>query len=235
MVGEGGETPTETAASTVTLADPERVGSAVEVAVTVTPELGTEAGAVYSPVPLTVPTAALPPATPFTLHWTPRFCESFWTVAVNCCVRETFTEADVGATDTLIGAVMEMVAEALFVPSAADVAVRRTVAGLGAFEGALKVTEVLVTLVSVPQVVPVQPLPERDQATPLFWVSFVRVAVNALVPIPACTLVLVGASVMEIGASGAKVMAAALDLVPSRFDVAVSVTAAGLGRAAGAV
>ena len=205
MVGEGGETPTETAASTVTLADPERVGSAVEVAVTVTPELGTEAGAVYSPVPLTVPTAALPPATPFTLHWTPRFCESFWTVAVNCCVRETFTEADVGATDTLIGAVMEMVAEALFVPSAADVAVRRTVAGLGAFEGALKVTEVLVTLVSVPQVVPVQPLPERDQATPLFWVSLVTVAANPCVPIPTGTLVLIGETITLIGAAASVV------------------------------
>jgi hypothetical protein len=58
-------------------------------------------------------------------------------VAVNCCVRETFTEAEVGETDTLIGAVMEMVAEALLVPSAMEVAVRRTVAGLGTLEGAL--------------------------------------------------------------------------------------------------
>jgi hypothetical protein len=42
----GGETLSETAATTVTLANAERVGSAVEVAVTVTAELGTEAGAV---------------------------------------------------------------------------------------------------------------------------------------------------------------------------------------------
>ena len=63
-----GETLTATAATTVTLADPERVGSAAEVAVTVTAELGAEAGAVYSPELLTVPTAELPPATPFTLH-----------------------------------------------------------------------------------------------------------------------------------------------------------------------
>jgi hypothetical protein len=131
-----GEMLTETAASTLTLADAERVGSAEEVAVTVTPELGTEAGAVYSPELLTVPTVALPPATVFTLHWTPRFCESFCTVAANCCVRETFTEAEVGETDKLIGAVMEMVAEALLVPSATEVAIRRTVAGLGTFLGA---------------------------------------------------------------------------------------------------
>jgi hypothetical protein len=127
---------TETAGSTVTLADPERVGSATEVAITVTPELGTEAGAVYSPVLLTVPTAALPPATPFTLHWTPRFCV-FCTLAVNCCVRDTFTEAEVGETDTLIGAVMEMAADALLVPSVTDVAVKVTFAGFGSVEGAL--------------------------------------------------------------------------------------------------
>ena len=132
-----GETLTDTPASTVTLADAERVASATEVAVTVTPEAGTAAGAVYSPVLLTVPTAVLPPATPFTLHLTPRFCESFCTVAVNCWVREAFTAAEAGETDTVIGAAMEMVAEALLVVSATEVAVTVTVAGLGWFEGAL--------------------------------------------------------------------------------------------------
>ena len=132
-----GETLTDTPASTVTLADAERVASATEVAVTVTPEAGTAAGAVYSPVLLTVPTAVLPPATPFTLHLAPRFCESFCTVVVNCWVRETFTEPEAGETDTVIGAAMEMVAEALLVVSATEVAVTVTVAGLGWFEGAL--------------------------------------------------------------------------------------------------
>ena len=132
-----GETLTDTPASTVTLADAERVASATEVAVTVTPEAGTAAGAVYSPVLLTVPTAVLPPATPFTLQLTPRFCESFCTVAVNCWVREAFTAAEAGETDTVIGAAMEMVAEALLVVSATEVAVTVTVAGLGWFEGAL--------------------------------------------------------------------------------------------------
>jgi len=133
----GGETFTETDASTLTLADAERVESATEVAVTVTPEPGTEAGAVYSPVLLTVPTAVFPPATPFTLHLTPRFCESFCTVAVNCWVIKTPKLVEVGTTDTLIGAVTVMLAVPPFVPSVTDVAVTVTVAGLGCFEGAL--------------------------------------------------------------------------------------------------
>ena len=45
-VAEVGETLTETAPDTVTLAEPEREGSALEVAVTVTAEDGAEAGAV---------------------------------------------------------------------------------------------------------------------------------------------------------------------------------------------
>ena len=133
----GGETVTATAASTVTLADAERVPSATEVAVTVTPEPGTDAGAVYSPVLLTVPTAVFPPATPFTLHLTPRFCESFCTVAVNCWVIKTPKLVEVGTTDTLIGAVTVMVAVPLLVPSATDVAVSVTAAGFGIVDGAL--------------------------------------------------------------------------------------------------
>ena len=132
-----GETLTDTPASTVTLADAERVASATEVAVTVTPEAGTAAGAVYSPVLLTVPTAVLPPATPFTLQLTPRFCESFCTVAVNCWVREAFTAAEAGETDTLIGAVTVMIAVLLLVSSLIDVAVSVTAAGFGIVDGAL--------------------------------------------------------------------------------------------------
>ena len=132
-----GETLTDTPASTVTLADAERVASATEVAVTVTPEAGTAAGAVYSPVLLTVPTAVLPPATPFTLHLTPRFCESFCTVAVNCWVIEKPKLVEVGATDTLIGAVTVMVAALLFVPSVTEVAVSVTAAGFGIVAGAV--------------------------------------------------------------------------------------------------
>jgi len=55
-----------------------------------------------------------------------------------------------------------------FVPSATDVAVNVTVAGVGTEDGAVYVTDVDVTFVSEPQVVPEQPLAERLQVTPLF-------------------------------------------------------------------
>jgi hypothetical protein len=65
-----------------------------------------------------------------------------------------------------------------FVVSATEVAVSETVEGLGTVAGAVYVTEVVVTLVRVPQAVPEQPVPERDQETPLLRVSFWRVAVK---------------------------------------------------------
>jgi hypothetical protein len=108
----------------------------LDVAVTVTLAAGTEAGAVYSPLALIVPTVAFPPTTPFTLHVTPRFWESLFTVAVNCCVLEMFNETEVGETDTLMGAATVIVAAAVFVPSAIDVAISETVLGLGAVAGA---------------------------------------------------------------------------------------------------
>ena len=210
------------------------MGSAAEVAVTVTPEPGAAAGAVYSPVLVTVPTVGLPPATPFTLHVTPRFRESFCTAAVNCWVVETFKVVDAGATDTLIEAVTLIVAKAVLVVSATDVAVSMTVAGLGVVDGVLYVTEAFVTLLSVPQAVPAQPVPERDQITPLLCVSLVTVALKFCVP-PIGKLALVGRRVIKIAGPAAKVMVTTLDFVPSRFDVAVRVTAAGLGKLAGAV
>ena len=121
----------------MTVAEPERFVSALDLAVTVTPAPGTEAGAVYSPLVLIVPTLVFPPTTPFTLHVTPRFCESFCTVAVNCCVVETFNEAELGETDTLMGAVTVIVADAFFEVSAIEVAVSVTVAGLGTLDGAV--------------------------------------------------------------------------------------------------
>ena len=108
----------------------------MDLAVTVTLEAGAEAGAVYSPLVPIVPTVAFPPTTPFTLQVTPRFCESFCTVAVNCCVAEMFSEAEAGETDTAIGAVTVIVADAVFEASATDVAFSVTEAGLGALAGA---------------------------------------------------------------------------------------------------
>src|SRR5262252_2777259 len=137
MLGDAGETFTDTAAKTVTVAEPERLVSALDLAVTVTLDPGTEAGAVYTPLVLIVPTVAFPPTTPFTLQVTPRFCASFCTVAVNCCVAEMFKETDAGETDTLMGAVTVSVADAVLDVSAADVAVSVMVAGLGRLAGAL--------------------------------------------------------------------------------------------------
>ena len=127
---------TETAARTVTVAEPERVVSAFDLAVTVTLEAGAETGAVYSPLVPIVPTVAFPPTTPFTLQVTPRFCASFCTVAVNCCVAVTFSETEAGETDTVIAVVTVIVADAVFEASATEVAVSVTEAGLGALAGA---------------------------------------------------------------------------------------------------
>jgi len=90
-------------------------------------------------------------------------------------------------------------------------------------------------LLSVPQVVPLQPAPDRDQATPLLWGSFVSVALNDLVPIPACTFAVAGETVTTIADAAVTVIVDVFDFVPSRLDVAVSVTMAGLGSVAGAV
>jgi len=139
MVAADGETFTETAASTVTVAEAEWLVSALDVAVTVMLAAETEAGAVYSPLLLIVPTVAFPPTTPFTLQVTPRFWESLVTVAANCWGLETFNEAEVGETDTLMlvePVVTVMIAAAVLVPSAIDVAVSVTVAGLGTVAGA---------------------------------------------------------------------------------------------------
>jgi hypothetical protein len=106
---------------------------------------------------------------------TPLFAESFWTEAVKFAAVETRTAADVGLTETEMGggaAVMVIEAEADLVPSATEVALRVTVAGVGTEAGALYVTEEEVTTVRVPQVEPEQPEPERVQVTPLLAGSF---------------------------------------------------------------
>jgi hypothetical protein len=101
---------------------------------------------------------------------TPLFCESFCTEAVKLAAVEICTEAVAGLTETEMGggpAVMVMIAAADFVASVTEVAVMVTVAGDGTLAGAVKVADVAVTLASVPQAAPEQPLPEMDQTTPL--------------------------------------------------------------------
>jgi hypothetical protein len=69
-------------------------------------ELGTEAGAVYSPDPEIVPNVALPPTTPFTAQFT-LVLLAFFTSAVNCAVVPVETIAVVG--EIVIEAVEEVV------------------------------------------------------------------------------------------------------------------------------
>src|SRR5580704_5862478 len=99
------------------------------------------------------------------------------TVAVNVCdcpvVRATRT--GLIATDAEPpppAAVMVIVAEAVFVPSATDIAVTATAAGVGRFAGAVYVTVAPAAADRVPQAAPLQPAPVRVQCTPLFCESF---------------------------------------------------------------
>ena len=93
----------------------------------------------------------------------------------------------------------------------------------------------VVTLVSVPQVAPEQPVPESDHVTPLFCESFCNVAVKAAV-VDTCTDVERGLTPTEIG-NGAAVteIVADADFVASATDVAFSVTVARAGTDAGAM
>ena len=119
------------------------------------------------------------------------------------------------------------VTDADFVLSAFDVAVTVTCAGLGTAAGAVKrpVAEM------VPQVAPEQPAPLRLHVTAVFVVP-VTADVNCWV-FPATTCAVLGDMVIATG--GATVTVAEADFVVSATDVAVTVTSAGLGIAAGAV
>ena len=72
-------------------------------------------------------------------------------------------------------------------------------------------TEVVVTLLRVPHDVPLQPAPDRDQVTPLLWGSFVSVAANACVPMPACTFAVGGETATTIAAAAGVVADAVLE------------------------
>ena len=178
---------------------------------------------------------------PVTVHVTPALPTSFVTVAVKFNVCDTGIPPRFGVRLTLTlpdtTAVMVIVAAADFETSATEVAVSVTVAGVGTLAGAVYVTatpDKLEVGITVPHVAP-QPAPDTAQVTPLFPVSFCKVAVNACVP-PVWTLVVVSDNVTAIGAGAAvTVIVAATDFVPSATEVAVSVTAAGVGTLAGAV
>ena len=96
-------------------------------------------------------------------------------------------------------------------------------------------TDDAVLLESMPQAVPEQPEPDSVQVTPWLAESFCTVAVKFAV-VETCTAAEVG--LMETETSGGvvvSVMAAEADLEGSVMEVAVRVTEAGLGTAAGAL
>ena len=64
--------------------------------------VGMAEGAVYKPPAEIVPSAALPPASPFTLQFTAVFAELV-TVALNCCIADGARVIAPGATLTVIG------------------------------------------------------------------------------------------------------------------------------------
>jgi hypothetical protein len=124
------------------------VGSVTEVAVNVTVGVaGMLAGAMYvtaAPealdVGVTVPHAAPVQTAPASDQVTPLPAASFATVAVNACVAPTWTLAVVSKSVTLtaVEAPVTMIVAVPFLdPSATDVAVSVTIAGLGTLAGAV--------------------------------------------------------------------------------------------------
>ena len=96
-------------------------------------------------------------------------------------------------------------------------------------------TDVAVTLLSVPHVAPEQPAPETDQVTPLFCESFCTEAVK-LFAVETCTKAVAGLTDTAMG-RGAELMVtlAAFDFVESETEAALMVTVADEGTLAGAV
>src|SRR5438477_5457050 len=153
-----------------------------------------------------VPLATVPPLLLSTDQITPEFEGSLKTVLVNCtvCKVDIVTAARLGETKTVsVPGTTVMVAVPFFVVSVTEVAIKVTVAGLGVLTGPLYVTEVAVTFVSVPQALPLQPAPDKDQVAPLFWKSFWTVAVKFCEPPPAPTDAVVGDTETDIGGGGA--------------------------------
>jgi len=85
----------------------------------------------------------------------------FWPVVSAARTGLTLTE-----TEPVDGAVRLIVAAAVFVASATDVAVTTTAAGVGKLAGAVYVTVAPAVAERVPQAAPLQPAPVSVQVTP---------------------------------------------------------------------
>ena len=134
-----GDTVTVIIAAIVTVTDADLVGSACDMAVTVTNGgTGTLAGAVYKPADVIVPQVLPLQPMPLTPQVTAVLAEPV-TVALNCCCAPVLTWAPLGEMLTLTGApvLTVTVAEADRVGSASRVAVTATIGGTGATPGAV--------------------------------------------------------------------------------------------------
>ena len=224
--------PAELALKIDNVAEPVLDGSAELVAVTVTMSGdGTAGGAVYSPVPLTVPQAAPLHPAPCTVHVTAVF-EFPTTDAFNCCVAPATTEVLAGVTVTKTTGMIVTVADAVLLGSAMLVATTLTLAGEGASDGAVY-TAANELDASVPQVDPLQPAPFKLHVTAVFEVP-ATVAVNESV-LAAGTEALVGLMLSKTAVAATRVTLAEADLVGSAKLVTVTLRVAGAGTLAGAV
>jgi hypothetical protein len=202
-------------------------GSATEVAVTITcAEPGTAAGALYRPLDEIVPQLLPEQPPPLTFHVT-LVLDVPPTVALNCCVFPVTTRTLLGEILTTIEWRIVTVDAADFEGSATEVAVTVTTAGLGTAAGAVyrPLDEI------DPQVAPEQPVPLRAHVTAVLDVP-VTLAANCCV-FPTTTSAATGEMVTATGAR--TVTVADADLLGSANEVAVTLTCAGLGTAAGAV
>src|SRR5271168_3506513 len=161
----------------VTCADAALVVSACDVTLTVTtPGLGTIAGAVYKPDALIFPQLEPVQPVPETPHDTAVFALPV-TCAENCTEAAGASLAEVGEIVILTTGTTVTVALADLVGSATEVAVTEKNGGLGGAGGAVNSPEEL----TVPQVLPAQPIPEIVQVTPVFD-DPVTTALNFCVP-----------------------------------------------------
>ena len=140
------------------------------------------------------------------LHVTPAAATSLVTVAVKFNACPSTNPPPFGVIVTVKGAaVTVMVAVAVFVVSATEVAVKITDAGFGTLAGAVyveAVPEALEVGAIVPQAAAVQAVPDRDQVTPLFELSLATAAVNDWL-CPVCTDEVAADTVTETGTGGA--------------------------------
>jgi|HubBroStandDraft_3_1064219.scaffolds.fasta_scaffold74890_1 hypothetical protein len=213
-------------------AEPVLDGSAELVAVTVTVDGdGTAEGAVYSPVPLTVPQAGALHPVPCTAQVTAVF-EFPTTDAFNCSVAPVTTEVLAGVTVMTTTDMIVTVADAVLLGSAMLVATTLTLAGEGATRGAVY-TAASALDATAPQEDPLQPGPFKLHATAVFVVP-VTVAVKESVPAVG-TEALVGLMLSKTAVAATMEMLAEADLVGSATLVTVTLRVAGAGTPAGAV